>query len=285
MPDRVFPVFRAVAAIAAVMTLTAGPLGSVLAQTGASRFALVTVSDNRGKALVDITADDFVVEEAGATREILDVRVADYPIAVVIDTGAAADFPSIRAAVTRFIERLGPRPIALLTTAPPAIVATFEDERETVQSRLTASDPSAGSRPLRAASLAASAIRATGTLFSSVIVVTATTAEVTGPEADDLVAPIIDSGAVVHVIAKGTEGTVIGGGGLLLRGLAQQMHGDFTAVYAAPSYQPALDRLATRLTTELMVEYIVPVGSKATDVKIGIRVPGARVRGLGVAPK
>jgi hypothetical protein len=51
------------------------------------------------------------------------------------------------------------------------------------------------------------------------------------------------------------------------------------------SYQPAFDRLAARLTTELLLEYIVPIGSKPADVKIGVRLPGARVRGLGVAPR
>jgi hypothetical protein len=69
------------------------------------------------------------------------------------------------------------------------------------------------------------------------------------------------------------------------RSIAQQMHGDYTEIYASPSYQPALDRLVTRLTSELLVEYIVPVGSKPLDVTIGVRIPGARVRGLGVAPR
>jgi hypothetical protein len=34
-----------------------------------------------------------------------------------------------------------------------------------------------------------------------------------------------------------------------------------------------------------MIEYLVPVGSKSNDVKLGVRIIGARVRGLGVAPK
>jgi hypothetical protein len=34
-----------------------------------------------------------------------------------------------------------------------------------------------------------------------------------------------------------------------------------------------------------MIEYLVPVGSKPADVKLGVRIIGARVRGLGVAPK
>ena len=97
MPFAVIPVFRALAIACASATLASA------AQTGASRFALAQVLDPRGKALVDIGADDFVVSEAGATREVLDVRVADYPIALVLDNGAAAqdDFPAIRAAASR----------------------------------------------------------------------------------------------------------------------------------------------------------------------------------------
>ena len=65
----------------------------------------------------------------------------------------------------------------------------------------------------------------------------------------------------------------------------QQTHGEFTTIYAAASYQSALDRLADRMSSEMMIEYLVPVGSKPNDVKVGIRVLGARVRGLGVAPR
>ena len=38
------------------------------------------------------------------------------------------------------------------------------------------------------------------------------------------------------------------------------------------------------MNAEMMIS-TVPVGSKPNDVKVGIRVIGARVRGLGVAPK
>jgi len=39
------------------------------------------------------------------------------------------------------------------------------------------------------------------------------------------------------------------------------------------------------MATEIMIEYLVPPQSKASDVKIGVRIPGARVRGFGVAPR
>jgi hypothetical protein len=35
----------------------------------------------------------------------------------------------------------------------------------------------------------------------------------------------------------------------------------------------------------MLIEYLVPVGSKPHDVKVGIRIVGAKVRGLGVAPR
>jgi hypothetical protein len=285
MPVDVFPVFRGVAfaAIAALSTPALGRPG----QTGASRFALAQVADSRGAALVDVGADDFVVQESGVEREILDVRVADYPVVVVLDTGAGAraDFPSMRAAAARFIERLGPRPVAVATAGgTPKLAASFDDERATLLARLSRIEQAGteDGQPLAAAALAAETIRSTGALFAAIVALTASPIEVAGPAADRFLAPIIDSRAVLHVVAN-REG--VGATNQFLRGLVDQTHGDFTAIYAPASYQPAVDHLATRLTTELLIEYIVPVGSKASDVKIGVRIPGARVRGLGVAPR
>jgi hypothetical protein len=251
-----------------------------------SRFALAIVSDPRGKALVDIDADDFVVQEGNADREILDVRIADYPVVLVLDNGreGAADFEAIKAAMVRFLERMGPRPMAIVTTAGgPHLIATFEDDRETLRQRIDAVEESSDpGQVMHAAALAGQTIGATGALFSAIVIASASPAEAVGPAAEALIAPIVDSRAVVHIVADDRR---VAPTGPFLRALSQQTHGDFTAVYAAPSYTPAIERLVTRMTTELMVEYIVPVGSKASDPKIGVKIPGARVRGLGVAPK
>jgi hypothetical protein len=271
-----------VAAAALFLTTSTAP-----AQTGASRFALAQVADAGGKALVDIDADDFIVQEAGTARDILDVRVADYPVAIVLDNGAAArdDFVALRASVARFVTRLGPRPVAIVTTAGPKMLASFEDERETVLAKLdeVSVDPMADAAPLRAIVMAAEAIRSVGPLFSTLVVATSSPVEVARPAANELLPSIIDSHAVIHVIANVTHTT--SDDGQLLRSISDQTHGEYRAIYSFASYQPALDRLAVRLTTELLIEYLVPVGSKAADVKIGVRVPGARVRGLGVAPR
>src|SRR3954470_7791571 len=158
------------------MATTAGQqAASAGSQTGASRIALASVTDPRNRPLVDVSADDFVIQEAGVAREVLSVRPADYPIVVLIDTGhlAGADFPLMQKAAAHFIERIGQRPIALGTFGgPPAMLTTFEDDRRTVLARLGAIAPVAtgGSLILQGASIAARTIRATGSLFSCIVI-------------------------------------------------------------------------------------------------------------------
>jgi hypothetical protein len=261
-------------------------------QTGASRIALASVTDPRNRPLVDVSADDFVIQEAGVAREVLSVRPADYPIVVLVDTGnlAAADFQLMQKAAAHFIERIGQRPIALGTFGgPPKMLTTFEDERQTVMARLNAMavDTSAGSLVMQGASVAAKMIRETGALFSCIVVLSATPADASQDTPDEMIASVIDSNATLHVIANRPGQTTASGqrSNPALRALAEQSRGEFTVVYSAASYQAALDRLADRLTGEMMIEYLVPVGSKPNDVKVGVRIIGARVRGLGVAPR
>ena len=261
-------------------------------QTGASRIALASVTDPRNRPLVDVSADDFVIQEAGVAREVLSVRPADYPIVVLVDTGnlATADFQLMQKAAAHFIERIGQRPIALGTLGgAPKMLTTFEDERQTVMARLNAIavDASAGSLVMQGASVAAKMIRETGALFSCIVVLSATQADASQDTPDEMIASVIDSNATLHVIANRPGQTTASGqrSNPALRALAEQSRGEFTVIYSAASYQAALDRLADRLTGEMMIEYLVPVGSKPNDVKVGVRIIGARVRGLGVAPR
>jgi hypothetical protein len=291
MPPSVFVPLAAF--IAALTALSVGAQSaSPDSQTGASRIALASVTDPRNRPLVDVSADDFVIQEAGVAREVLSVRPADYPIVVLIDTGhdADADFPLLQKAAAHFIDRIGQRPIALGTFGgPPRMLTTFEDERQTVMARLgaIAVDTSAGSLLLKGTSVAAETIRATGALFSSIVILSATQADASQESPDEMMAPVVDSNATLHVIANRPGQTAAGGqrSNPALRALAERSRGEFTVIYSAASYQAALDRLADRLSGEMMIEYLVPVGSKPNDVKVGVRIIGARVRGLGVAPR
>jgi hypothetical protein len=270
--------------------LTAQPPAAA-PQTGASRVALAAVTDARNRPLVDVGADDFVIEERGSAREILSVRPADYPIVVLLDTGdaARADFALIRKAAAQFIARVGQRPIVVGTFGnAPKLLSTFDDDRQTMVDRLNAVDAEAGaaSLTLQGAALAGQMLREAGPLFSAIVIVSATADDGSREPVDAMLAPIIDSGAALHVIAnRPAQPAAPMPAGPSMRMLAEQTHGEYTTIYSAASYQAALDRLADRLSAEMMIEYLVPVGSKPNDVKVGTRIIGARVRGLGVAPK
>jgi hypothetical protein len=259
----------------------------VALQIGASRTVLATVVDNRGRTMVDVDPDDFVVRETGQPREVLSVRVADYPIVVVLDNAQDADdFETIRQAAARFIGRVGHRPVGIALAEPPEIISTLDDDRAVVVDRLESVKASAsGQTLLQGVVTAARAIQEVGAPFSAIVVVSATPVSSIPTE---LLTPILESGATVHVVvlgnATGETSDTPGRSMETLRALTEETRGQFTPIYAAASYQAALDRLADRIAPELMVEYLVPVGSSSgNDVQLGVRIAGARVNGRGVS--
>jgi hypothetical protein len=283
-------VLRLVVALAAASLVA--PQLCEAQQTGESRVALATVLDPHNRPVLDVGADDFVIQEAGVAREVLSVRPADYPIVLLLDTGidARGDLPMMRQAAGRFLERVGQRPIAIATFGgTPAVVAGLEEDRETVAARLAAIEiANAPSALVQGAALAADTVHATGALFSAIVVLSSSPLDATAGSPDPLISSIVESGAMLHVIANRAVQATAGGGfrpGAAMRALAEQSRGEFTTIYSAASFQAALDRLAERFASELMIEYLVPVGSKPRDVKLGVRLAGTHVRGLGVAPR
>ena len=265
---------------------------ALVLQTSSSRTVLATISDARNRSIVDVGVDDFVVREAGQARDVLDVRVADYPIAVIIDDGAEpADLDAIRKAAARFIARVGQRSVALVIMSDPSrMLTTFEDDREAVLKKLesVAVSPSAESQAIDSVATAARALRAVGAPFSAIVVLSSKPVLTSRDAGGAPLGAIVDSGAIVHVVVNRSgagrgAATIMPRDADLLRSLTDQTHGQFTAIYAAASYQVALDHLADRLSAEMLIEYVVPPGAvRTTDVKLGVRLPGARVRGLGV---
>jgi hypothetical protein len=278
------------AAAATLAAMASGAQSSATpSQTGASRLVLAVATDARNRPLVDLGPDDFAIQEGPDEREVLSVHAADYPIVVLIGTGvdAHADFVTIQRAVQHFIERLGDeRPVALVTFGGvPRLIASFDDDRRALFAHLNTLtiDAAPGRDVLRGAGLAAQTLRDTQSLFSAIVVISGTPIDAARGSDDDTLGAVVESSASLHIVAN--FGSAGAGAPATLRGLVEQTHGVYTPVYTAASFQPALDRLADRLTTELIVEYLVPKESKASDVRVGVRIPGARVRGLGVAPR
>lgn len=261
---------------------------SAAAQQIGSRLILASAQDADGRQLVDIDLDDFVVHEAGQPRDVLSSRVADYPIALVLDNsrGASRDFDAIRRAAVRFIERVGHRPIAIASTSPPRMIATFEDDRATVMKRMDQIRKSSSQDGLFAALVAAArAAQETGASFSAVVLVVNNPA---GTVPADLLAPIRESGANVHMVIQQRTSSRVDEQQKKsiaeLVDLVDATRGELITVFGLDAFQLALDRLANKLATEVMVEYVVPAGSSIEkDVKFGVR--GARVSNWGVSAR
>jgi hypothetical protein len=168
---------------------------------------------------------------------------------------------------------------------PPLLIATFDDDRAVVMERLGNVTASMSIEGLFQGIVnAARTIQESGSPFSAIVVVSATPVSSVPSE---VLTPILESGAAVHVVVKrdglAGESDLPGRPSETLRVLSEETRGQFTSIYSAASYQVALDRLADRLAPELMVEYVVPVGSSSgNDVSLGVRIPGARVNGRGV---
>jgi hypothetical protein len=264
-------------------------------QTMSSRVLLGSVAAGN-RALVDLGPDDFVIEEGGTPRDVFEMHVADYPIVVLIDNGTAEDeLLAIRDAAARFVSRVGERPVAVGTLAdPPAILASFDADRAKVLAdiRGVTADPSAGLKPMQALAGAVTAIETSGAPFSAIVVISARPIEPAEIGSTELLTPILASHAFVHVIAHrpaevsepSRQASRADGDGDVLRQLSNLAHSQYTTIYSPASYGIALDRLADRLSSEVMIEYLVPPGPGGRgEVRVGVKIPGARVTGLGVS--
>jgi len=256
------------------------------AQVGVGRTVLATVLNQRNQPVVDLDLDDFVVRETGRPREVLAARVADYPVVVLIDNSAQArgEFEAIRAAAARFITRVGQRPVALGTLGgTPVMVASAEDDRATVLSRLRAIEveQTGGGQLVQGMAVAARALRALDVPFSAIVVLSTTPAVVADAPTEWL-QQILDSRAIANVIINRAVSNSSPISETELRTLAEQTHGQLTTIYSAASYQVALDHLADQMAGEMMIDYVAGEAAPREDVTVGVRQPGLRVRGLGV---
>src|SRR5207253_708474 len=133
-------------------------------------------------------------------RDVLSVRVADYPVALVLDNGrgTSKDFDAIRQAALRFVARIGRRPVAVALAEPPRLVATLDDDRQAVVQRIEKAGTARSNDGLFEAILAAArALQDNGSPFSAIVVVTANPLS-TAPA--QLMAPVLGSGSNVHAI-------------------------------------------------------------------------------------
>jgi hypothetical protein len=259
---------------------------TVFAQELGGRTILVSVADSRAKSLVDLEADDFVVNDGGRERDVVDVHIADYPVVLLLDAGVEAAFwPTIKSAAQRFITRIGERPVIIGSLSDPAqLSGSFDDDRASVLARLAElpHDPSANHSTLPTVAKSARLLRETSIPFSAIVVITARPIDSADVADAELLPSIVESGSTVHIIENRTDAAASATADLL-KVLADQTHGQYTLIFSSASYAIAMDRLADKLAAEMMVQYVLPNTTAGGEVKVGVRRPGARVVAVGVA--
>jgi hypothetical protein len=258
-------------------------------QVASSRIVLATVTDTGNRPLVELGPDDFVVEEGARQRDVLSLHMADYPMAMLLDDtpAAAGEADAIRSAALRFISKIGERAIAVGTLADPNhLLVPFDSDRAAALEGVRRFRPGGAiALPLQAAANIANAVLNTGSPFAAIVIVSGSSVPVPAAADREFLTPILRSGASVYVVANRADGAAAPDqpGDDVLRALAEQTRGQYTAIYSSASYAIALDRLADRFATEMMIEYLVPGAEPSGDVRVGVKIPGARATGLGVS--
>jgi hypothetical protein len=253
---------------------------------GVSRTVLLTVENAQGRPVIDLLPDDFVIEEGGQQREVLDARLADYPVVLLVDNGIAAQGAAsqIHDAVSRFVDRLGVRPLALgHLSNPPGLLTKIGDGRAAVLSALDGLIMSPARSSLTLGIAAAARMVTAGHFPFSAIVALSEDPTDAGGTPDQIMQVVSDSRVSLYVIARRQDLRDAASAGLA--SLADQTGGSFTRIFTPASYEAALDEVADRLTTELLVQFLEPTGaSPSDDVRVGVRLRGAKVTAIGITP-
>ena len=238
--------------------------------SGSGRILLATVVDISGKTQVDFGVDDFLIQEAGDEREVLDVHVADYPIVVLIDDAPqSSDLGPIKSAIARFIARVGERPVAVGTLSKPVRARRLSGRRSRSRARASReyereawqAVDAPGRRSRRAACFKT---RARRFLQSSSSPAARSTQEslsrATCCRQSPRAAPRCMWSRVKRPSWMQRTPSEAMRCRICLRVLADQTHGQYTTIFSSASYSTALDRLADKLSAELMIQYLVPAG-------------------------
>ena len=283
-------------AIALAWLVATAPLPQAQTQ---SRFALLSASDEHGKPLLRLSANDFIVENNRARCEVIAATPADYPVAIVVDTSAFAndDVPTLRHAVERFVDKTaGTREIAVYTGGAPVTKAVdFTRQRDVLLrgvARLFATRAST-THTIDAIRRAASDLRSRRAAVTGIVVVSAGGIETTPPPVADLLPAVLGSHAIVHVadrrplrLNQGVDHrnqlrAPQSGGGDVLEALARRTHGGYVRSVDAAVYGTGLDAIGRHFDAEVIMEYAVPPDAPR-DLHVGLIAAGTLSRAIGL---
>jgi Ca-activated chloride channel family protein len=185
--------------------------GPVLSSLQASRTVRVTVVNDKGAPVPDLTTADFEVKEDGKAREVLKVELPAEPLSVALlldDRGS--DINEIRSALVVFVARVqGRAEVSLVSVVPTALtVFDYTSSVPTMMAgiqRLVWRAGPAGGLILSAVADAADELKRREVARPAIVVVTFEGEEFRSHRpANTVLAALERSGATLQVVAVGT---------------------------------------------------------------------------------
>ena len=251
------------------LVLAVGAFTPVAAQAPTKQI-YVSAVDNKGAPVTGLTAADFVVKEDGATREVLDVKVADEPlhIAVLIDDSANAMEATsyLRDGLVAMLERLrGKAEIALITTGErPTVLAPYSRDTEPLTQQVKRLFPrsSAGAYLLDAIVEASHGLAKRETERRVILAVTFEGVDYSNNQYEMVLRELQKSGAALHVVAIGSPSSSLSdeqrNRGMVISEGSSRTGGRRDQVLAVSGIPDKLKQAADELVNQYLVSYSRP---------------------------
>src|SRR5688572_19569286 len=203
-----------VTVLTALASLVLGHPETLLSQ-GRERSIYVTMLDKSGNPVPDMGPSDFIVREDDLAREVLRVAPATDPmdIAILLDNSVAA-VPQIRRALPAFLDvLLAPAPtgqrnqVAIITLASrPTILADYSLERAPLDKaigRVWEETFVGGYYLLNGIIEVVQGLKKRESPRPVIVAITGEGPELSSRHPDQVLIPLRDSGAALHVISIG----------------------------------------------------------------------------------
>jgi len=290
--------------VSVIAAFVLGPPETLLSQAR-ERSIYVTMVDQSGAPVPNMGPTDFIVREDDTAREILRVEPATDPmdIAILLDNSVADanSVPQMRRALPAFLDALmAPAPagkrnqVALITLAGrPTIVADYAIERAPLDkaiARVWEETFVGGYYLLNGIIEVTQGFRKRESARPIIVAITGEGPELSNRHPDQVLEPLRDSGAALHVISIGRpavgisdevrdRNTVVDQGPRL-------SGGTYTQLLTATALQRRLQQLADVLTHAYKVTYghpdtlIPPQRVTVTARRADLTALGTPIRGL-----
>jgi len=293
-----------VTVLTGLASLVLGPPGTLLSQAR-ERSIYVTMLDPSGAPVPDMGPSDFIVREDDVAREVLRVVPATDPmdIAVLLDNSvaAASAVPVIRQALPAFLDALmAPAPagqrnqVAIITLAGrPTILADYAIERAALDqaiARVWEDTFVGGYYLLNGIIEVTQGLRKRESPRPIIVAITGEGPELSNRHPDQVLDPLRDSGAALHVIsiglpAVGISDDVRDRNAVVDQG-PRQSGGTHTQLLSSTALPGRLQQLANVLTHAYKVTYghpdalIPPRRVTVTARRPDVTALGTPIKGL-----